>query len=176
LPGGGIDPRSKQKGENMQVVLSDPKTGVAYSKKTEKPEFLGKKIGEEVSLEKIGLTDYKGKISGGTDKDGIPMHPALTGTGRRKILLSKGIGFRKARKGEKRKRTMHGNTITQNIVQLNIVLTQKGDPKLLEALQPKGKKEKTQKEIQKEETEKTREKKEKPTENKEEEKSEKKEE
>lgn len=135
----GAERGASKKGDSMQIVLSDPKAGKAYAKKTEKPEFLGKKMGEEIQLDHIGLAGFKGKITGGSDKDGFPMYPSLLGTLRRKILISKGVGFRHARKGEKQRRTVRGNTVGEDIAQLNVRLTAHGNLELLEALAAAGK-------------------------------------
>jgi len=63
----------------MNIVISDPKTGKAYSKKTEEPVFLNKKINESVDLGTIGLVGFKGKITGGSDKQGFPMRATIEG-------------------------------------------------------------------------------------------------
>ena len=58
----------------MNIVISDPKTKKAYSKKIEDPKpFLNKKIGETINLTIIGLDGFEGKITGGSDKEGFPM-------------------------------------------------------------------------------------------------------
>lgn len=111
----------------MNIVISDPKTGKAYSKKTEQPIFLGKKVGEEVSLDAIGLSGFKAKIMGGSDKQGFPMKSTLPGIARRKILISKGTGFKPTLKGERKRISMRGNVISEEISQLNVAITKKGD-------------------------------------------------
>ncbi|MDO8627133.1 MAG: S6e family ribosomal protein, partial [Candidatus Diapherotrites archaeon] len=71
----------------MNIVVSNPKTGKAYQKKTESPVYLNKKIGAEVDLSVIGLDGYKGVIKGGSDKDGFPMKSSLDGGLRKRILI-----------------------------------------------------------------------------------------
>jgi small subunit ribosomal protein S6e len=128
----------------MNIVISDPKTGKAYSKNTEKPMFIGKKIGDEVKLDELGLQGYVAKIRGGTDKDGFPMKPTLTGTARRKVLLERGVGMRETEKGLRRRKTMRGNIVAEDIAQLNLVIIKHGkEPieKLLGKKQEEAKKE-----------------------------------
>ena len=71
----------------MNIVLSEPVSGKAYSKKTEESVFLGKIIGDVVELSEIGLKGFKGKISGGSDKNGFPMRKNVEGTNRKKIFM-----------------------------------------------------------------------------------------
>lgn len=125
----------------MNVVVSDPKKGKAYSKKTDSPVFAGKKIGDQVDLSLIGLNGYTGKISGGSDKDGFPMKPTLSGTLRKKLLMKKGVGFRPEVKGQRKKKTVRGNVVDADIHQLNVIVTGYGE-KPLEELMPKVEKEK----------------------------------
>lgn len=118
----------------MNIVVSDPKTRKAYSINTEKPVFLGKRIGDEVDLSIIGLAGYKGVITGGSDKDGFPMKPTLPGTIRKKILMSSGVGYRPKEKGIKKRKRVRGNTIAEDIHQVNIKVTHYGEKPLEELL------------------------------------------
>ncbi|MFH1240551.1 MAG: 30S ribosomal protein S6e [Candidatus Diapherotrites archaeon] len=111
----------------MNIVISNPKTGKAYSKKTETPVFIGSKVGDEVSLDVVGLSGYKVKILGGSDKQGFPMKPTLPGTGRKRALLSKGTGFNPTSKGQRKRISVRGNEINENISQLNVIITKMGD-------------------------------------------------
>jgi len=129
----------------MNIVLSDPKEGRAYSKKTEEAVFVGRKIGETVTLDAIGLKGYKAVITGGSDKDGFPMKPSLEGQARKKLLMKKGIGIRNKRKGERRRKRVRGNTVAQDIHQLNLKITEYGEEKLSKIFGKPGE-EKTSKE------------------------------
>ncbi|MDP6670781.1 MAG: 30S ribosomal protein S6e [archaeon] len=113
----------------MNIVVSDPKSGKAFSKKTEEAVFLNRAIGEEVDLGVIGMAGYKAKIVGGSDKQGFPMKKSLDGPGRKKLLLKKGVGFKTDRKGKRKRRSVRGNTVSPEIMQLNIVITKAGDKK-----------------------------------------------
>lgn len=120
----------------FKLVISNPKNGVAKQVEISGPEadrLIGKRIGEEIPASELGLNlseifgeeipaDAKLKITGGTDKDGFPpMRPDVHGPRRVKILLSRGPpGFRPRERGERRKKTVHGNTISPNIVQVNM--------------------------------------------------------
>lgn len=110
----------------MKLVISDGKTGKAYNKKTEDPVFLNKKVGEEIDLGVVGITGFKAKITGGSDKQGFPMKPTLEGMGRKKILVKKGIGIKFKEKGKIVRKSMRGNTVAPDLVQLNLVITKHG--------------------------------------------------
>ncbi len=126
----------------MNIVLSDPKTGKAYSIKAENAgAFLNKKTGEEVRLDSVGLTGYAAKIRGGSDKQGFPMKPTLPGVQRRKVFLTRGTGFNSKRKGMRKRKSVRGNMVTGEIVQLNLVMTKEGTKKIEELLGKKSEKE-----------------------------------
>lgn len=59
---------------DFKVVLSDPKTGLAYkidAAGAAAGALLGKKIGTEVDGAPFGMNGYKIMITGGSDKTGI---------------------------------------------------------------------------------------------------------
>ncbi|MCK4348182.1 MAG: 30S ribosomal protein S6e, partial [Thermoplasmatales archaeon] len=84
---------------------------------------IGKKIGDEVDGIFISLPGYKLKVTGGTDKNGFAMRSDFPGVGRRRILLSKSQGFRPKESGLRKKKSVKGNTINQDIVQINMKVT-----------------------------------------------------
>ncbi len=129
----------------FKVVVSDPKSGRAKTvivKDEMANFFIGKKIGDIVSGSLVGLDDdYKLKITGGTDRDGFPMHPAIPGTARPEVLLAKGPGYRPKRKGERRRKRVRGNTIAEDISQINVVIVEYGKKDLSEFFKKEEKKE-----------------------------------
>jgi len=133
----------------LNIVISERESGKAYSKKIEDPMlFLNKKIGDNISLSSIGLNGYEAKITGGSDLQGFPMHPTITGTGRKKIYSFKGVGFRQKTKGERRRKSVRGNTVSKETAQLNLIVTKKGSDSLDKLV---GKAEKVEKVSAKEE-------------------------
>ncbi|PIN98668.1 MAG: 30S ribosomal protein S6e [Candidatus Diapherotrites archaeon CG10_big_fil_rev_8_21_14_0_10_31_34] len=117
----------------MNIVLSDPKTRKAFGKKVETTALLlNKKIGEQVKLDSIGLEGYEAKISGGSDKQGFPMRTDIPGIARKKIFIKGGIGFHPKRKGERKRVSVRGNTISEETEQVNLVITKQGTKKLEE--------------------------------------------
>ncbi|HEY4704725.1 MAG TPA: 30S ribosomal protein S6e, partial [Thermoplasmata archaeon] len=93
--------------------------------------LVGRKLGEEIDGLFVGLPGYKLAITGGSDKDGFPMRRDLPGPRRRRILLSGGVGFHPPRSGMRKKKTVRGNTISPDTLQLNLKITVRG-PKTIE--------------------------------------------
>lgn len=125
----------------MKVVISDPKTGKAYSIELDEVKakvLQGNKIGNELDAGFLGLTDYKIKITGGSDKDGFPMRRDLKGSVRPRLLLTKGPGYNPREKGLRRGKRVRGNAVTPEIVQVNAKIVHKGK-KDIEALLGKSK-------------------------------------
>lgn len=113
----------------QKVIISDPESGKSYSIELDESKakvFLGKEIGKVVDGGGLGLTGYKLEITGGSDKDGFPMRPDVPGRGRKKVYLSKGPGYRPKNKGIRKRKTVAGNTITPDIVQINAKIVKKG--------------------------------------------------
>ena len=108
----------------FKVVVADPKTRKSQAVEVKDPQaqaFVGLKIGEEVDGSLVGIAG-KIKITGGSDKSGFPMRPDLSGGVKRYVLMTKGVGYRKgAEEGKKKRKLVRGNTITEEIYQLNAV-------------------------------------------------------
>lgn len=107
----------------FRTVIGDPRSKRTYSKEVSghhANSLLGKKIGEEIDGIFLGLPGYRLAITGGTDRDGFPMRRDLPGTGTKRIIATRGTGFRRKKKGLRKKVTFCGNTVSPTIVQLNM--------------------------------------------------------
>jgi small subunit ribosomal protein S6e len=124
---------------DFKVVVSDPKTGRAYNVDASSGAagaIVGKRIGDEFDAGSIGLAGYKIKITGASDRTGTTAKKGIPGAGRRKLLLAGGIGFHPSMDGERRRKTVRANEITQDFVQINALVTTYGE-KGLDELFPK---------------------------------------
>ncbi len=114
----------------FKVVIGDPASRKTYQKAVsgaDAEKLSGKKIGDTFHGETIGLTGYELKITGGSDTAGFPMRYDIHGAGRAKILISKGIGFRKPKmEGQRRRRTVRGNTVSSDVAQINCKVIKAG--------------------------------------------------
>ncbi|MDH5419173.1 MAG: 30S ribosomal protein S6e [Candidatus Bathyarchaeota archaeon] len=142
----------------FKVIISDPETGKSRSIEVEGTQavpLIGRKLGEVIDGSVAKMSGHKLKITGGSDKDGFPMRPNIHGGVRIGAILSEGVGFHSSQKGERQRKTLRGNVITEEIVQINMKIVEK--PKKREkAEKPKGKKkEKVAKEEEGESTEET---------------------
>lgn len=97
------------------------------------PNLAGMKIGDKFDGSMLGLNGYTLQITGGSDKEGFPMRRDLSGTARTRALLVGGVGCRHRGKGVRRSKTIRGNRIGEDIVQVNVKILQKG-PKPVEEL------------------------------------------
>ena len=62
------------------------------------------------------------------------MRKDVEGPRRIKSLLAGGIGFNPKRDGQRRRKTVRGNTISDDIVQINVIVDQKGEKNIDELL------------------------------------------
>ncbi len=109
----------------FKVIVSDPQAGTSKVIEVEEARaaaFIGRKIGEAMDGTAVDMAGSKMKITGGSDKDGTPMRPNVHGGVRRKVVLSGGAGFKAKRGGERRRKAVRGDVITDEIVQINATL------------------------------------------------------
>jgi small subunit ribosomal protein S6e len=112
----------------FKIILSDPETGESQTVETEGPRavpLLGRRLGEEIDGTTVGMGGHKLKITGGSDKDGFPMRPDIHGGVKTRAILTNGVGFHSTRKGMRRRKTLRGSVITEEIVQINMKILQK---------------------------------------------------
>jgi len=109
-------------------------------------ELIGKKIGEKINGNEISqnLSGYEFEITGASDKAGFPSKKDVEGTGLKRVMLTKGFALRKLKlkkktatrkkihKGMKKRRTVRGNTISTDMVQINLKVLKEGDKKFEE--------------------------------------------
>lgn len=133
-----------EKAAGPRLVLSNPEDGTAKQIVLE-PRifslFIGKRIGDEIDGSILGYKGYKIRITGGTDRDGFPMRPDISGPRKVRVLLSGGVGFhprekppsrakkrrqKRRKKGLRRRVTVRGNVISDAIAQINAVLVPAG--------------------------------------------------
>ena len=121
----------------FQIVISDPQTGKSVSKELkDKPaqSLLGMKIGQEFDATILGINGTV-KIRGGSDKVGFPMRSDVHGGVQKHILITNSVGFNTKQKGLKKRKLVRGNVITDEIYQVNTILTKGTLPKPEENIQ-----------------------------------------
>ena len=116
----------------FKIVVSDPDKGESKIVELDGAKampLLGRKMGEIIDGAVLGMAGSKLKITGGSDKDGFPMNANVHGGVRIRIIVSKSVGFHPKCKGERRRRTLRGNVITEDVVQINmkVIMSKKAE-------------------------------------------------
>ena len=119
----------------FKLVIGNPKNGKSYQREVKDKDakaFIGKSIGETIKGDLFGLNGYEFQITGGSDYCGFPMRKDNNGTGRKRILATKGTGIKTKVKGLKVRKIVAGNTIHSKISQINLKILKFGKEKLQE--------------------------------------------
>merc|ERR1712023_410698 len=118
----------------MKLNIAKPATGsqmlLEVDDERKLAVFMDRKIGQEVPLDSLeeGFAGYQVRISGGLDKQGFPMKQGISTAHRVRVLLGKHPGyFNPKRKGERRRRSVRGAIVAQDIAVLNLVLVRQGE-------------------------------------------------
>lgn len=119
---------SKLSMAKFKIIIADPETGksqVIELEGSRATPLIGRRLGETIDGSAMGQGGHKLRITGGSDKDGFPMRPDIHGGVRTNTILSGGVGFRPKRQGERRRKTIRGNVITEEIAQINMTITER---------------------------------------------------
>ena len=114
----------------FKVVISDSK-GKSISQEVKDKNaqpILGSKIGDLVDSSIFGFNNGKIKITGGSDKSGTPMRSDLHGGVKKYILMTGSVGARNLELGERKRKLVRGNLVTEEIFQLNCQLLETNLP------------------------------------------------
>lgn len=109
---------------NFKLVVGDPKTGKTASyelKDRQAQPLLGLKIGDAFDATVVGATG-KIRITGGSDKSGVPLRHDVHGAVKKYVLLTKGTGLRNVEPGQRKRKLVRGNIITDETFQVNAVI------------------------------------------------------
>jgi len=104
---------------SFKISISDPEEGEAWQVEKEATPLIGTKIGEEFNGSLIGLEGYTLEVTGGSDEGGFPMREGVQGSGRREVLMKKGPGYRPSEDGVRRRKSVRGEAVSEDVVQVN---------------------------------------------------------
>jgi len=105
---------------NFKLTVSDIK-GKSVTKELKDSDaspLLGLQMGNETDAAIVGLKG-KLKITGGSDKSGVPMRSDIHGAARKRVLITKGVGLQDVETGQRVRKLMRGNIISEEIYQVN---------------------------------------------------------
>ncbi len=114
------------------LIISDPETGTSQKVELEDNRMgplVGRRIGEVIDGSVADLAGHQLQLTGGTDKDGIPMRPDVHGSAKSRIILSGGVGYKPKRKGERKRVVVRGNTVSVDTTFLNFKIVEKPSKK-----------------------------------------------
>ena len=124
--------------------------GKTLKKEIESEELIGKKIGETLQGKEISadLAGYELEITGTSDIAGFPGKKDVEGSMLKRVLLKKGFGLKSKPKGLKKhpvkmpdglrlKKSVRGNTISKDTIQINTKVVKEGASKFEEMLPKK---------------------------------------
>jgi len=115
----------------FKLIVSDPGTGkcvVSDLEGARAQALIGRSLGEVIDGSALGIAG-SAVISGGCDKNGIPMRADVHGGAKKYIVLSSGPGFRPTKHGERKRKLIRGRTITDETYQINVTLRKEGEAK-----------------------------------------------
>lgn len=129
----------------FKINLSEK--GKTYKFELDSEALLGKKIGDKLDGNELksDLAGYHLELTGTSDKAGFPGRKEIEGSALKKVLLKYGMGmWKKPRKEGKRtrgnlkpkglrlKKTVRGNSISRDTIQINFNVLKEGPKKLTE--------------------------------------------
>lgn len=116
----------------FKMIVSDPQTRkatVAELEGSRAQVLVGRSLGDVIDGSQIGFSGRKLRITGGCDKDGIPMRADIHGGAKKYVVLSGGVGFRPSRLGERRRKLVRGRMVTDETYQINtVIFTEEAKP------------------------------------------------
>jgi small subunit ribosomal protein S6e len=121
----------------LTVVVGDPETGTAHQFEIDGQDanrFVGRSIGDEVDGGAVGLDGHTLRITGGADDTGRPMHEGVEGPDLDEVLTTGGTGYRPSREGERRRITVRGSEVSDEVQQINAEIADHGDTPVPELL------------------------------------------
>jgi small subunit ribosomal protein S6e len=125
----------------FNVSVADPESGETHRIEIDDQaanRFVGREIGDEVDGSAVGLDGYAVEITGGSDHTGRPMRPDVNGPALKEILVEGGIGYEPERDGERKRVTVRGKEVSDDITQLNVSIADRGDESVASLLGLEG--------------------------------------
>jgi small subunit ribosomal protein S6e len=135
---------------NIKFVINDGKTGKTYQTEVDGSKLYGRKIKDKIKGDLLDISGYEFEITGGSDYCGFPMRPDLQISGRKKLLLTRGIGVKTVKKGQRIRKTVCGAIVNDTTHQVNMKILKYGAKKPEELFKKKEGSEEATEEVKEE--------------------------
>jgi small subunit ribosomal protein S6e len=122
---------------DFTVAVSDPETGNTYQIDVDGQDanrFMGRELGDDVAGSAVGLDGYTLELTGGSDNAGRPMRGDVRGPALKEVMLEGGTGYNPSRDGERKRVTVRGREISDEVRQINAKITDRGSGDVEELL------------------------------------------
>ncbi len=122
---------------DFTVAVADPDSGVTYQIDVDGQDanrFMGREIGDEVEGSAVGLDGYTLEITGGSDTAGRPLRGDVRGPNLKSVMLEGGVGYEPSRDGERKRVTVRGREISDEVRQINAAVAEAGSGDVAELL------------------------------------------
>lgn len=126
----------------MAFKINIGEKGKTFKLEVDNENLIGKKIGDNITGGEVKkeLEGYEFEITGTSDKAGFPGMKDLDIPNLKRVLLEKGFAMKQSRpKGLRLKKTVRGNQITKDIMQINVKIIKSGSKKLEEVFPEQNK-------------------------------------
>jgi small subunit ribosomal protein S6e len=123
----------------FKTVIADPKNKKTHQKilpEEKSNALVGKYVGEEIDGIFLDLPGYRLKITGGSDKSGVPMRGDIDGSQRRRLLMKDSVGFNPVHDGQRKRKLVRGRTLSSEVSQVNLKVVEYGPKTIEELLKP----------------------------------------
>lgn len=115
----------------MAFKVNVAHNGKAIHFDTENEDLVGTLIGSAIDGKMVSaeLEGYELVVKGTSDKAGFPGIPTEKGPSLKRIILKKGIGMKDNTEGLRLRKTVRGNEISEDTVQINTIVKKEGAKK-----------------------------------------------
>ncbi|WP_414836533.1 30S ribosomal protein S6e [Candidatus Nanohalococcus occultus] len=118
----------------MQITIGTDDGKTHQVELEDASQLVGKEIGETFEGGIVDLNGYKLEITGGSDKQGFPMRESIEGPARRRVLIEDGSGINEEEDGVRRRKSVRGKQVSEDIQQLNTTVAEEGSKSVEELL------------------------------------------
>jgi len=115
---------------DFTVAVADPDDGTTYQVDVDGQDanrFIGKELGADVDGGAVGLDGFTLELTGGSDEAGRPMRDDVRGADLKELLLDGGTGYKPSRDGERKRVTVRGREVSDEVRQINATISARGD-------------------------------------------------